>query len=111
MAKTYSQIQEQIAVLQREADTAKHKEVAEVIVRIKEAISTYGLTARELGLTGKSAPQTAKRPAEAKRKSLKKGRAAKYRDGDGNVWVGRGPRPKWLRDALTSGKALEDFRV
>ncbi len=28
-----------------------------------------------------------------------------------NVWSGRGPRPKWLRAALESGKKLEDFKV
>jgi DNA-binding protein H-NS len=35
----------------------------------------------------------------------------KYRDGEGNTWVGRGPRPQWLRDALANGKTLADFAV
>jgi DNA-binding protein H-NS len=36
---------------------------------------------------------------------------AKFRDANGNSWVGRGPRPQWLRDALNSGKSLKDFAV
>ena len=38
MAKTYSQMQKQIAKLQREADALKNKEVGGVVARIKEAI-------------------------------------------------------------------------
>ncbi|WP_417903608.1 H-NS family nucleoid-associated regulatory protein [Caldimonas brevitalea] len=26
--------------------------------------------------------------------------AAKYQDGKGSSWSGRGPRPRWLREAL-----------
>lgn len=33
----------------------------------------------------------------------------KYADGAGNTWIGRGPRPKWLNDALASGNKLTDF--
>jgi len=39
MAKTYSQMQKQIAKLQREADALKNKEVGGVVARIKEAIN------------------------------------------------------------------------
>ena len=45
MAKTYSQMQEQIAKLQREADALRKKEVGGVVARIKEAIKHYELTA------------------------------------------------------------------
>ena len=36
---------------------------------------------------------------------------AKFKDDQGNTWGGRGPRPQWLRDALASGKALDEFRA
>lgn len=36
---------------------------------------------------------------------------AKYQDGSGNTWSGRGPKPGWLRAAIETGKALEDFLV
>lgn len=38
--------------------------------------------------------------------------AIKYRDATtGNTWTGRGPRPRWLREALEVGAVLEDFKV
>lgn len=36
----------------------------------------------------------------------------RYRDrATGASWTGRGPRPRWLRQALEEGAQLEDFRV
>ncbi|HEY2255792.1 MAG TPA: H-NS family nucleoid-associated regulatory protein [Variovorax sp.] len=32
-----------------------------------------------------------------------------YADDAGNAWGGRGPKPKWLKAALDSGKTLQDF--
>lgn len=36
---------------------------------------------------------------------------AKYSDGAGNAWSGRGSQPRWLRAALASGKKLDDFLI
>jgi DNA-binding protein H-NS len=36
---------------------------------------------------------------------------AKYADGNGNTWSGRGVHPRWLSTALGSGATLEQFRV
>jgi DNA-binding protein H-NS len=33
----------------------------------------------------------------------------KYADGAGNTWIGRGPRPKWLKEAIGAGRALDEF--
>lgn len=35
----------------------------------------------------------------------------KYADEHGNIWGGKGRRPKWLKDALASGKILTDFEI
>ncbi|MEJ8859904.1 H-NS family nucleoid-associated regulatory protein [Variovorax robiniae] len=32
-----------------------------------------------------------------------------YADDAGNTWTGRGPRPGWLKSALSAGKDLKDF--
>ena len=115
MATTYMQLTQQIKTLQAQAEIAKKKEIGEVIARIKEAISVYSLTAQELGFGGGSDAQSrsvARRPAAAggRRKSSKANRAAiAYRDGAGNTWGGRGPRPAWLRTALESGAELASF--
>lgn len=103
MTQTYSQLQKKIAMLQRQADALREKEVSGVVSRIKVAIDHYGLTASQLGFGSTSSarkpgPNAAVAPA-----------GAKYSDGNGNSWSGRGPRPGWLRDALESGRSLDDF--
>ncbi len=111
-AKTYSEIQDEIVKLQAQADQLRENERAEVIGRIKEAIAVYGLTAKDLGLSVRSAgaPGGA-RKGKSRRRAAAGPEAAKYQDGNGNVWGGRGPRPRWLREALAAGKALSDFAV
>lgn len=108
MAKTYAEISKQIEALQKQASDLRKKELAEVIAGIKEAMEVYGLTAADIGL----APKRRGPKPGAPKKTARKGRStAKYSDGAGNVWGGRGPRPLWLREALDAGKALEDFLV
>jgi len=116
MAKTYAKIQEQIQALTREAEKLRRAEIDGVIARIKEAVTAYGLSAADLGLTGGSA--AGKKAAAPKKKGRRKAAAprkaaavAKFRDEAGHTWGGRGPRPAWLREALTAGKKLEDFKV
>jgi DNA-binding protein H-NS len=108
MAQTYLQIQRQIETLQRQAEKLKSQEVDGVVARIKVAIAHYGLTAEQLGLGG-----GATKPGKAKKQAIapspKVPSAPKYADGRGNVWSGRGPRPRWLREALAAGKSLESF--
>lgn len=117
MAQTYAQIQKQIAKLTLEAEKLRRQEIAGAVAQIKEIMETYGLTLSDLG--------TAKRKVRAKAGSVVKpsskparrnGKKAAppsnkvlYRDEAGNTWGGRGPRPKWLRDALAAGKQLQDY--
>lgn len=109
MTKTYEQLIKQIDTLSREADKLKRKEREGVIARMKDAITIYDITAADLGLT----PSKAKGKAAGARKvgKSKSARMARFRDEAGNIWVGRGPRPQWLRDALAAGKSLADFAV
>jgi DNA-binding protein H-NS len=112
MAKTYAQIQQQIDRLQREAEKLKRQEVDGVIVRIKEAIDAYGLTAADLGLAnGRAVRAKGRRVAAAKKPAAGKHSEAKFRDQAGNTWGGRGPRPQWLKEALSAGRQLSDFAV
>lgn len=101
--KTYAQIKKQIDALQREADELRVREVSGVVARIKEAIAHYGLTQEQLGYGAAPGGQKAKgRKAPA-------ASGAAYSDGLGNTWGGRGPRPQWLKAALSEGRALEEF--
>jgi len=108
MAKSYSQLVKQIDVLKRQADEVRKKEVAGVINRVKLAIEFYGLTPQDLFGGKGSNPAGPTTPSKATRA---KSDAPRFSDGAGNSWVGRGPRPQWLRTALESGKKLEDFAV
>jgi DNA-binding protein H-NS len=112
MAQTYTQIQRQIEALQRQAEKLKHSEVSGVIERIKTAIAHYDLTPEQLFGTSSAGARkaTASSAKVAGKTSGAKGLiTAAYTDGAGNSWGGRGPRPRWLRDALAAGKSLEEF--
>jgi DNA-binding protein H-NS len=114
MAKTYAQLQQQISQLQREADALKAKEVAEVIGRIKLAITHYGLTPDDL--FGKPSPKAAKVPRAVKAgkttKAVKRAPSPpKYHDGAGNTWTGTGKRPRWFLAAIASGKTPQDLAI
>ena len=110
MAKqTLAEIKEHIAQLQKQAEELKAQEVAAVVARIREAISVYGLTERELfgrlGVAG--AKKTGRSPAAGKRKPG----VVRYRDDAGNAWTGHGKRPIWFKDAIASGKTPEELMV
>lgn len=112
MAKTYADIQKEIAALQKAAEVVRQKEVAGVIERIKTAIASYGLSARDLGLG--NAPAAAKRGPKKARKARAKAKAVsvpRYRDESGKTWSGRGRRPGWFIAALAAGKKAEDLRA
>lgn len=113
MTKTYIQVMKQIEGLQAEADKLRRKEVKGVITRIRDAIDHYQLTAADLGFGAAAAKTVAARKPRgaAAKKTAAAAPAAKYRDEAGRVWGGRGPRPKWLREAITAGRKLEEFRV
>lgn len=106
MAQTYKQIQRQIEQLQRQAETLRSNEIKGVVDRIKVAIAHYGLTAGQLGL---GTNQSTAQPKKAQKTPANSD--VKFNDGNGNSWSGRGPRPGWLREALTSGRSIDEFRV
>lgn len=108
MTKTYAQLQKEIAELEAKASKLKQAEVGKVIAQMKAAIEAYGLTAQDL--FGQGAVPGRRGRVAAKTKS-EQSHAARFADESGNTWVGRGPRPQWLRDALAAGKSLSDFEV
>jgi len=112
---TYVELKQRIEELQKEADAIREKERQGVIDRMKEAIAVYDITAKELGLNSRGA--SAQLRQDVKTSAPKKPKATRrsgephpaYTDANGNSWGGRGPRPKWLKDALAAGAQLQDF--
>lgn len=104
MAKTYSQLLKDIEGLKLQAEERRQKELKGVIARIREAIEFYGLSAADLGFKGTASSGGQPRAGAARN-------AARFRDQSGNTWTGRGPRPRWLREALAAGRTLDEFRA
>lgn len=104
MSDRLSEIEQQLQALARERDAIIKSQRAEALSEARRLVSTYGLSARELGLSmSDDEPEI----------SGKKPRAAakiKYRDGD-NVWSGRGKQPKWIKEFVSSGRDLEEIRA
>jgi DNA-binding protein H-NS len=97
------ELHQQIAELQKKAQEVAIKRKEPIIEDMKKMISLYGITARELGLSGStvsvSATTTTKTPV-----------AVKYRLGN-FTWTGRGRQPKFIVDHLASGGKVEDLLV
>lgn len=116
MAKSLQGLLKQIESLQKQADALREREKSEVIARIREAITHYGITSAELfGASGgrvarKRAAATA-RPKTRKAAAKKPAGVAKYTDGAGRTWSGVGKRPNWFKDALAAGRQAEDLLV
>lgn len=115
MSKSYEQITAQIEKLQREAETMRQREIADVVKQMREAIDQYGLTAEDLGFVNRrgrkpgNAPTTRMRRTTSGRQTTS-GRI-RYRDTQGNEWTGHGRRPQWFLNAIESGKTPDDLAV
>jgi DNA-binding protein H-NS len=112
MAKTLTQLNAQIASLQKQVDAVKAKEAAGVIERIKEAIAHYGFTAADLGFSGRAARSVKTATKKGRKTAAKKPAGViRYRDEAGHTWTGHGKRPRWYLAALESGKTPEDLEI
>lgn len=93
---------EQLQDLIKDAETAirrkQREQRSEVIQQMRQLASTIGVSV-EISSGGKTTKKT---------KS-----AAKYRNpkNAGQTWTGRGPKPKWFKDAIAGGKKPEDLAI
>ena len=120
MARSLADIQAEINKLKKEADKIRSVEIKEVVAKIRKAVAHYGLTAEEIfgkprrAAAAPKAGPAGKRGAAGKKAKAPKAKAAaviRFKDEQGNSWVGRGKRPQWLRDALAAGRKIEEFAV
>lgn len=95
----------QKAELERKIQETQRNERQAAIDKVRALMAEFGLSIDDLG--GKSSSAGRKKAAgDGTRKA-----AVKYRDAAGNTWSGRGLQPRWLKEALSSGKSLADFAV
>jgi DNA-binding protein H-NS len=114
MKRTLVQIRKQIESLEKEAKSIHDKEVAGVIARIKEAISFYGLSSKDLFGPDEKKTASIKRGASKlpRKVTARKPAIPKFRDeSSGNTWTGHGRRPGWFVEAIASGKPPEELAV
>jgi len=96
---------EQIAQLRKQAEELRNQERAGVVEELRKKIAEYGLTATDLKLTGRAGKRSSTAVVATKA-------AAKYRSPNGETWSGgRGRKPRWITEALASGKSLSDFEI
>jgi DNA-binding protein H-NS len=82
--------------------------------QVDEALTGYRSTLeRQLEALGSSVASLGGRVARGIRGRTLKGRkvAAKYKGPSGELWAGRGARPRWLVAALKEGAKIEDFLI
>lgn len=113
MTKTYAQITREIQALQASADKLRATELKSTIAKLNEMIATYGLTEKDLHFPASaSTPARRQRPSSSASARSRRSSDAKYGDGKGNTWGGRGPRPAWLKQGLKKrGSSIDDFLI
>ncbi len=105
MAKSIERMSlEELQAHQKEVDAAikafAKKQRSEAIREMREVGKKYGVTPEELFGGASAAKTTAKG-------------APKYANPDNpdQTWTGRGRQPQWLKDALKSGKSMDDLAI
>ena len=78
-----------------------------------KALAVVKAKAKELGFSLDELTGAKKAVKPAAKSAPKKPAKAAYRHPDdaSKTWAGRGARPHWLKEALESGKTLDDFKI
>ena len=110
MSKTYAQLAREIAALQASAQRQLAIESKSAVAKINDMIAEYGLAASDLTFASRAAAAAVPiSGSKAVKRSADAGTRSRFSDGQGNVWGGRGPRPRWLRSAIAAGRTIESF--
>lgn len=90
---TYKELLAKKQELDAQIEDARRAEAQTALENIRETIAAFGFTHEDV--------------FGARRKGKAAGRAPQFRNPvTGETWVGRGPRPRWLK-----GKDPEEFRI
>lgn len=85
---------------------AQREEKSSAIAQVKALMAQHGLSLSDLTTRAPAGPRRSGGPRAGGKV------AAKYRDpASGREWTGRGLKPTWLREALATGKTLQDFAI
>jgi DNA-binding protein H-NS len=99
MMATYKELKAQAEALLKQAETARHAEIAAVVAEIQARMKEFGITLADL-------------KGGAKKTKSRAAVAAKYRNSaTGETWSGRGRAPRWLADAMAKGRSKDEFLI
>jgi len=95
-----SELMAQKAAIEQQIIEVQRAERSGAVAKVRALMAEHGLSLSDLST----------KSATPKRTGAKV--AAKYRDAaTGSTWSGRGLQPKWLKQALASGKKISDFAI
>ena len=95
----YEELRAKAAEILAQAEQVKSEERQKTIDTVRVMISTYGITAKDLGLDKSPKAKTGPKPGNKV--------SPKYRDPQsGATWSGRGKTPKWINGADRSQYAI-----
>lgn len=100
----YEKLLANIAALQARADEMRSSRRVEAIKTVNQLVDEFGILPREVRF---SDGRGSKPSASDGRSKV----AARYADGQGNSWSGRGKQPRWLQSGIASGRSLESYRI
>ena len=114
LAKEEEELRERIAKIQEERAKEREKDLTRIVATFKAELTAHGLTPADvlelLGLPlnqdravrGKLSGPGSKKPTA---------KVTHRNDRGEGTWGGKGRQPKWLADALTNGRKLDEFAV
>ncbi len=94
------EIKVRIAELQQEADATFKRDKQAAIADIISKMHAYNISITELLKKGKGSTSSSKTSSPVK-----------YRKSEYEIWGGRGPKPKWVKEVEEKGENLEVYRV
>ncbi len=97
---TLTELQAQIADLQKQAQDIINLERKAVIDDIKAKLVAYNISIEELERKGKVVKAAPRSPSPIK-----------YKKSETEYWVGRGPKPQWVKGIESDGENIEIYRV
>lgn len=96
-------IQNQIALLQKQAEEIKAQEFNKTVAEIKAKMEAFGITVADL-----DGGKTRMRKATVKSSNPA---PAKFRGPNGETWSGRGLMPRWLAALVAQGQSKDTFAI
>lgn len=107
-APTLKELLAQKAELDRRIAETQRAEREQALAQVRTLMAEYGLSMADIAGHGRAAAA----PAAPRARSAGGSVAPKYRDpATGQTWSGRGLQPRWLREALASGRTIGDFAL